>query len=185
MIVGILLAAGASRRFGSRKLLHPLPDGVPLGVRSAQTLRSTTDTTIAVVSPHDQELPHLLRQQGVEICVCERSDDGMGASLACGVRASAAADGWVVALADMPFLQPATIAALVQALRDGAPIAAPAHAGRRGHPVGFGRQYGAALQALGGDEGARGILARERANIVLVPVDDAGVHRDVDTRADL
>ena len=36
MIVGILLAAGAGTRFGGGKLLHPLPDGVPMGVASVR-----------------------------------------------------------------------------------------------------------------------------------------------------
>lgn len=185
MIVGILLAAGNSRRFGAQKLLHPLADGTPLGVRSAHHLRSAVDTVVAVVSPQDRVLPELLRRVGTEVCLCARSDEGMGASLACGVAASAAADGWVIALADMPFIQPATIDAVAQALREGAAIAAPVYGGTRGQPVGFGRQYGAELRMLAGDEGARAIVNRERAKLVLVSVDDPGVHRDVDTRNDL
>ena len=47
----------------------------------------------------------------------------MGLSLACGVRASADAPGWVIALADMPYILPATIAALVRCLRRGAALA--------------------------------------------------------------
>lgn len=185
MIVGILLAAGASRRFGSRKLLHPLADGVPLGLRSAQNLQHGVGKAIAVVSPLDRELSDLFQQAGLEICVCARSSEGMGASLACGVRASAAADGWIIALADMPFIQPATIAAVVRALQDGAAIAAPAHEGKRGHPVGFGREYYTELAALREDEGARAIVKRDDRNVVLVTVDDPGIHGDIDTPEDL
>lgn len=185
MIVGILLAAGASRRFGSRKLLHALAEGVPLGLRSAQTLQSALAKTIAVVAPLERELADLYQQAGWEICVCARSHEGMGASLACGVRASAAADGWIIALADMPFIRPATIAAIARALQGGAPIAAPVCAGRRGHPVGFGREYYAELAALGGDEGGRAIVKRDERKLVLVPADDPGIHADIDTPEDL
>lgn len=185
MIVGLLLAAGESRRFGSRKLLHRLPDGAPIGVRSAQNLKQATSRVVAVVAPADSELAETLALLGIDICRCERSREGMGASLACGVRAAPDADGWVIALADMPFIQPATIAAVAQAIRDGAPIAAAAHAGQRGHPVGFAREYYAELAALGGDEGARVLLARDRARMQLIPVDDPGVHRDIDTPEDL
>lgn len=185
MIVGLLLAAGESRRFGSRKLLHRLADGTPIGVRSAQHLQQATDRVVAVVSPGDAELTELFAPLGVELCGCARAREGMGASLACGVTAAADAGGWVVALADMPFIRPATIAAIAQAIRAGAPLAAPAYAGRRGHPVGFAREYYAELAALGGDEGARALLNRDRDRMQLIPVDDPGTHRDIDTPADL
>lgn len=185
MIVGILLAAGESRRFGSPKLLHPLPDGAPLGLRAAANLAAGVDHVIAVVSADASALSVQLSKAPVEIRICPQARDGMGASLACGVRAAADADGWVVALADMPFIAPSTIASIAQALRDGAPIAAPIHAARRGHPVGFAREYFAELTALTGDVGARSILQRDAARIVLVPVDDPGIHRDIDTPENL
>jgi molybdenum cofactor cytidylyltransferase len=107
----------------------------------------------------------------------------MGASLAWGVRAAPAAAGWVIALADMPWVRSQTIAAIVAALRAGAPIAAPECRGRRGHPVGFAAAYYPQLSVLSGDEGAKRLLGEQ--SVVLVATDDEGVLRDVDTRADL
>lgn len=186
MIVGILLAAGESHRFGSQKLLHRLPDGTPLGLRSATNLVRAVDRAIVVVPPPTaRDLVDLFTNAGVEINVCPRSSEGMGASLACGVRASANADGWLIALADMPFIQPSTIAAVAQALRDGAAIAAPVYDGRRGHPVGFSREYFVELAALSGDVGAKDIVQRDRARVMLLPADDPGIHRDIDTLGDL
>lgn len=185
MIVGLLLAAGESRRFGSRKLLYPLADGTLIGVRSAENLKRALNRVVAVVSPTDSDLVSRFAALDIEICPCNRSREGMGASFACGVRAAPDADGWVIALADMPSIQPATIAAIAQAIRDGAPIAAPVHAGQRGHPVGFAREYYAELAALGGDEGARVLLARDRTRVKLIPVDDPGIHQDIDTPEDL
>jgi len=185
MIVGILLAAGESRRFGARKLLHPLADGTPMLLQSASTMTAALTRTVVVVAPEDSALLALAVRAGADLCVCERSRDGMGESLACGVRASAQARGWIVALADMPFIQSATIRAIARALEAGAPIAAPTHEDRRGHPVGFAREYYAQLAALGGDEGARRIIECDRARLVLVPVNDPGIHRDIDTLADL
>ena len=47
---------------------------------------------------------------------CPRAQEGMGASLACGVMASPDASGWIVALADMPWIRPATIQSVAAAL---------------------------------------------------------------------
>lgn len=185
MIIGILLAAGESSRFGARKILHPLEQGVPMGIRSAQNLVGAVDRMLVVVQPEDEAYARLLNRAGLAVLPCAGWRDGMGASLACGVRAGSDAAGWVVALADMPFIRPETISAVVHALREGAPLAAPVFDGRRGHPVGFARDYGAELCALSGDIGAREILARDRSRIELLTVDDAGIHRDIDTKADL
>ena len=109
----------------------------------------------------------------------------MGASLACGVAASAQAEGWIVALADMPWIDPATIALVADAIRGGSDLVATSHIGVRGHPVGFARQHYTALTALVGDEGAKSILATHRDGLRLIEVADSGVLRDVDTRADI
>ncbi|HWJ95502.1 MAG TPA: NTP transferase domain-containing protein, partial [Telluria sp.] len=89
----------------------------------------------------------------------------------------------VVALGDMPFVAPATISALADALSGGAGIAAPVADARRGNPVGFGPQHLDALLALEGDQGARGIVKGHP--VTEVAVDDPGIHRDVDTPDDL
>jgi molybdenum cofactor cytidylyltransferase len=109
----------------------------------------------------------------------------MGASLACGAAAAHDADGWVVALADMPWISPTSIAAVADAIRDGAEIAATQTDGKRGHPVGFSRKYGPLLASLTGDEGARNIVAARQWALQLVDVDDPGVLRDVDLPTDL
>jgi molybdenum cofactor cytidylyltransferase len=109
----------------------------------------------------------------------------MGCSLACAVNATADADGWVVALADMPWIAPATIAAVADALADGADLAATSFGGRRAHPVGFAKRHRPALSALTGDDGAKSVVAAHLSQLRLIEVDDDGVVRDVDTVADL
>jgi len=184
-IVGILLAAGASTRFGADKLRAPLPDGTPVVLASARALLAGTDRALAVLRPERPELGELLAAQGMQTVVCRDAVTGMGASLACGVRAAHDAAGWVIALADMPFLRDATVAAVAQALRAGATIAAPVWNGRRGHPVGFDRQWYPALAALRSDTGARELLAAHADRITWVHCDDPGVVRDIDLPSDL
>ena len=109
----------------------------------------------------------------------------MGHSLAAGVAASAGADGWLVALADMPRIQVATLGRVAAAIAGGAALAAPVFAGRRGHPVGFAARWQSALLALEGDEGARAILRHHAPLLHTLASDDPGVLQDVDTPADL
>lgn len=184
-MVGILLAAGQGSRFGSDKLLHRLPDGTPLAVAAARSLRQACDRLIAVLRPGSDTLAGLLAAEGCEIVICQEAEAGMGHSLAAGVRASPVALGWVVALADMPFIAATSYQAVVAALRAGASLAASEFRSQRGHPVGFAGQWFEQLAALTGDHGGKPILAAHRDEMVLCPVDDPGVLRDIDRPADL
>lgn len=182
---GILLAGGASSRFGSQKLLHALPDGTPIGARSAAILREGVGNALAVVRPGDVALMRIFAEAGCDVLETPRALEGMGGSLAAAVSASADAEGWIVALADMPFIQPASILAVRRALETGASIAVPCVAGKRGHPVGFSAAWRGAFSGLAGDEGARRILVANADAVTQVPVGDAGIFRDVDVPGDL
>jgi molybdenum cofactor cytidylyltransferase len=184
-VVGILLAAGRSTRFGSNKLCHRLADGTPLALRSALNLRAGVGAVLAVVRRHDHELQAALAAAGIDWMPCAAADAGMAATIACGVGATAGARGWLIALADMPYIRPATSAAVAAAIRAGAPLAAPFHLGRRGHPVGFGAALGDELCALQGDEGARSLIQRHAGELQRIDCDDAGVLADIDVPADL
>lgn len=202
--VGILLAAGRGRRFDPagihNKLLQPLAGSDPVAMASARALLAVLPRVVAVVACDDDGVADALRAAGCEITVCPDAGRGMAASLVHGLRAcapactpsGAAAAGsdvasarasWIVALGDMPFVKPATIAALAAALADGAQIAAPVYGGQRGNPVGFGPLHLPALLALRGDHGARAILSNHP--VTLVSVDDPGILRDIDLPADL
>src|SRR6185436_14688711 len=124
-IVGLLLAAGSATRFGSDKLSYCLPHGVPIAVQAARHLHAVVPNVFAVVKPGTGELIPVLEKEGCRVVVCEQAAEGMGASLACAVRAAGRADGYLVALADMPFVRTASIAAVRDALAAGAPLAAP------------------------------------------------------------
>jgi len=185
LIAGVLLAAGSGSRFGGGKLLARLADGTPVGVRSARALRAAVDRALAVVRPGDGELAALLEAEGFEVLPFADAAEGMGASLAFGVAAIPDAGGWLVALADMPWVRPETVSAVAGLLRGGALIAAPARGGRRGHPVGFGHSLISELTGLRGDRGAREVLTRHADSILLLDVDDDGILFDVDELDDI
>ena len=184
-IVGILLAAGSASRFGGGKLLAPLEDGTPLGVRALINLIACVDSVVAVVRPGDQALARALSDHGAKVAVCPYAANGMGQSLAWAIRATPLAKGWVIALADMPWIDIATTRRIADALERGAALVAASHQGVRGHPVGFLRHFYAELAALSGDEGAKALVRRHARELQLIETDDAGVSRDVDTPTDL
>lgn len=196
-IVGILLAAGRGRRFdpaGQRnKLLQVLPGSVPgssdlVVAASARTLLAALPRTIAVVPPGDGGVAGVLSGLGCDVTVCPDADSGMAASLVHAIRhslrdAARPPAAWLVALGDMPFVDVSTLLALRDVLTHGASIAVPMLDGRRGNPVGFGRNHLAALLALSGDQGARALL--QTGPVTTVPVRDPGILRDIDTPGDL
>lgn len=184
-ITGILLAAGSARRFGAHKLLHPLHDGVSVAAAAAQALMQVLPNTLAVVKPGDHALIEMFTELGLHIIENSLADEGMGTSLAAGVNATASADGWLVALADMPWIQPATISAVAQRLADGASIIAPVYAGRRGHPAGFSSRWLQPLRSLSGDSGARDLIAENPDALELFTTEDAAILKDIDYPHDL
>ena len=187
---GILLAAGYSKRFGSNKLLQALPAGepgagTPIGLAAAKHLLEALPESIAVVRPRAQKLGKILRDAGCNTVVCKNANEGMGTSLAAGVRAASEADGWVVALADMPFIRTETVRTVARAISEGAAIAAPVYRGERGHPVGFARRFLDELSSLHGDDGARQFIKQHPEWLKLFEVDDPGAVRDIDKPSDL
>ena len=184
-IVGLWLAAGSGRRFGADKRWQPLADGTPMALASAASLRATCDDVLAVLRPDDTVLGERLQELGCRVVVNQQAAAGLGSSLAAGVRASANAAGWLVALADMPFIASTSHQAVCESLLSGASLVVPTHGGQRGHPVGFSREWLGELSRLDGDVGARHILRDHPERVEVLAVDDPGILADVDHPEDL
>ena len=184
-VVGVLLAAGQSRRFGDNKLHHEIEPGIPLGLYAARNLMAVLPESVAVVRPDDRVLPPLFEHIGLRIVVNPLAHEGIGTSLAAGVAASADGRGWVIALADMPYIQRSTYQQVVEALTSTDKIVAPRYGEQRGHPVGFPKRFGTTLQRLQGDHGAREIISMNSLQLSLFDVNDEAVTKDIDEPADL
>lgn len=184
----VLLAAGFGRRFGSDKRHHPLDDGASLISHSVRLYAAAFPATLVILRPEDdtlaEEVMSLPGLEGVQVVRCADAHLGMGHSLACGAQAASAA-GWsylFVALADMPWVQPHTLAEL-RGVMEQAPASAvvqPRYRGTPGHPVGFGAGMFECLKALRGDAGARAVL-KDAGTVLTVHLADAGILRDLDT----
>lgn len=185
MTTGILLlAAGRAVRFGTDKRLAILPDGQSVIDAALVNIRASGLPLLVCVGEGDAELARRLEEQGVSCLRCSRASEGMGGTLAEGVSHIPGWDGVLVALADMPWIAPATYRAVAQRLATGS-IIVPVCDGRRGHPVGFGRHFYRELAALGGDTGARQLLDTHAGRISELPLADTAIHRDIDVPEDL
>jgi len=186
MMNAILLAAGSGSRFGGKKLLAKLPDGTPIGVASWRNLAAAASNCIAVVRAGDTVLRDLLESEGAHVVECGDAQLGMSRSLVTGINATRDANGWLIALGDMPYIEPVTVTKVLAAINAGALIAVPTYHGKRGHPVGLSADLGEELLEIQGDEGAREIVKRHTDKCLFIDCDDdPGILRDIDTLQDI
>ena len=181
MTVGVLLlAAGSSRRFGSDKRFAQLPDGRTLLNATLENFLQSGLPLRVCLGADDSALATTLDKRGIEVVVCQRSAEGMGATLA---EASGGLEDWsavLVALADMPLIRPGTISriATVAAPKQ---IVVPSFEGQQGHPVAFGSHFFNLLTQCKGDRGARWVIDGHPQAVSELAIDDPGILRDVDT----
>ena len=189
----VILAAGAGRRFGGRKLLAPF-EGRPLLAGALDAAFAAPARRVLLITDGDPELAAtardhvraLGREADFDIVVAVEAAEGMGASLRTAVAALPPdSEGVFVFLGDMPRIPPGLARDLARSLTPGVDAVAPCFEGRRGHPVLCGKACFPALRGLSGDLGARDLLAAMGERLALVDSPDAGVLFDVDRLEDL
>jgi len=185
MIQGILLAAGKSQRFGSNKLEAVLPNQKPVALQSALSLKQVVENTVVVTSEEQQALINLFEEHSIETFVSGNSHLGIGHTISDAILHTKDASGWMIMLADMPFISLSTIQVIRQAMNGGAEICVPYHNGRQGHPVGFSQKYRDYLVQLSGDKGAKSILKKFSDKVSVIDVEDENILKDIDYRDDL
>ncbi|WIV57401.1 nucleotidyltransferase family protein [Amycolatopsis nalaikhensis] len=185
-VAGLLLAAGAGRRFGGPKALADL-DGQPLVLRALRTLTDAGCTPIRVVIGAAAEEVRALLPDPAQAVQADDWATGMGASLRAGLEALTATETPVAALVhlvDLPWVG-ADILTRVLANATEDTVARAAYDGLPGHPVLLGRRWWREIaESAQGDRGARDWLAT-RDDLRLVECGDLGSGRDVDRRHDL
>ena len=171
MIAGLLLASGASRRFGSNKLVAPL-DGRAVVRWSAEALVGAVDATFVVVPATSDEIRGALHGLPVRWVENVDASEGMATSIRAGVAAlPAEVDAVVITLGDQPLIDVDVIRDVVATWRAATPgtraVVAEYDDGR-GHPALFGAELFTELRALEGDRGARELLASLGESVAVV-----------------
>ncbi len=181
----VILAAGEGRRMGGPNKLVAEIAGVSLIRRVTEAaLASRALRPVIVVTGH-RRAAILTALDGLAIAEVYNPAhaSGLSTSLKAGIAAlPATADGALILLGDMPFVDSATIDRIIAAFEASGRLAivAPVHAGRRGNPVLWPRRFFSALMAIEGDKGARDLIAAHAAEVIEVTAGE-GVARDLDT----
>jgi molybdenum cofactor cytidylyltransferase len=185
-VTGLIPAAGASRRFGSSKLLADLA-GEPLLQHTLRAvLESGVSRVVLVVAPaHGLGAVPLIGDERVALAVNPEPDRGMFSSIQTGLRHVTPGQAVLVLPADMPFVRRETVAAVVETHRRGGGAVVAAVGGRRGHPLLIPGDVWPRLLEQDAWTTLKAALSELRVPVQEIPVDDPGVVRDVDVRGDL
>ncbi|MEQ1711845.1 MAG: nucleotidyltransferase family protein [Hyphomicrobium sp.] len=197
-VTAVLLAAGASTRFGAGNKLLAEIGGEAMVARVARALLCSQVGAIIVVTPPDRSAiaAALARvEAGGRLSLIANPDPsrGIASSIATGIFAvDATSAGVMIVPGDMPDLAAADFDRLLAAfVAEGgdALVHAATAAGRQRNPVVWPRRLFGALAALQGDVGGKPLIAGERAvrpdRVVAVAFADEAALRDVDRPEDL
>lgn len=164
-VAGILLAAGAASRMGRNKLLIDL-DGEPLVRRAARrALAAGLDPLLVVVGHEAERVRGALDGLACTPVDNPRFAEGMNTSLSAGLAAvPLAAEAALVLLADMPFVEPGMIEAVVARWREtGAPVVASRYGAAVAPPTLYARPLFPRLSGGTGEGRGREVVRGEGA----------------------
>jgi molybdenum cofactor cytidylyltransferase len=183
--VGLVPAAGFAERFGSDKMLVQVDGGPLIRATVASLLKGGVEAVVVVVPPDSDEIRSaLVGLSGVTVTTNASREKGMFSSIQAGARL-ADGDPILVLPGDQPWVEPATVAALLARYAEVGVIVSPRFNGKRGHPVVIPGKYRQEIVDAAEGVTLHHILKAHADERVDMDVYDRGVVRDVDVPADL
>jgi molybdenum cofactor cytidylyltransferase len=181
----IVLAAGASTRFGSAKQLVRIAGRPMLHATVTRAVEVAGNAVIVVLGARADELAPLLSHSPASVVINREWREGLASSIRAGVaRLPAACAGAMLLLADQPAVTAEDLRRLAGTWRrQPGYVAAAVYGTTVGVPAIFPRSAFSDLLQLRGDRGARALIQRNPDRLVRVPMESAAV--DIDTPEDL
>jgi molybdenum cofactor cytidylyltransferase len=182
-VIGLVLAAGGSKRLGTPKQLLPYGNATLLDHVLATARDCDFDQLLCVIGGSAEEVRARVNLDGAQIIENRDFGDGCSSSIAAALGAvDPRAEVLILMLGDQPGVTAAAIDALIDHRGDSA-FAACAYENGRGHPLAFARSTFPELADLHGDKGVWKLLDRHATKVADVPV-PGPIPRDVDTDED-
>ena len=183
--MGLLLAAGSSKRMGKKNKLLTEIDGNKMIVHVAEQIKQSKVDEITVVTGHEADQIKLALNHVITKFVYNPNfTKGLTTSLKTGLKhISDDIDGVIIFLGDMPLIKAHHINQIIEAFNptEGRSICVPIHGRKRGNPVLWGKQYLREILSIKGDIGARQLFEKYSDQISEIIIDTDVVLFDVDT----
>jgi molybdenum cofactor cytidylyltransferase len=184
LLAAVVPAAGLSRRMGREKILLPFGRSTLLETILETLAAAGVTQVVAVLRPDLPEAANRAGRSGARVVVNPRPEEEMLESIRLGLAAiPAEAEAVFIWPADHPAVSAGTIALLARSA-DPARALIPSFRSRRGHPALVGRELLPGIAEIPPNEGLRHLWRTRRQAVVEIPVEDAGVVRNVDTPED-
>lgn len=181
-ISGVILAAGRSRRMGRPKQLLRYRGRTFLQHALDCAREADLDRLILVLGHEADAILEKTDVRGVEVVVNRDYGLGQSTSVIRGLDAAGACDGVLFQLGDQPLVESDTLNRIIGCFRKEGPGAVvPVYQGTRGNPALLGTCFFHQIRTLRGDTGPRRILRDDPDRVRLLPVEDEGIVRDIDT----
>jgi molybdenum cofactor cytidylyltransferase len=184
-VSAVVPAAGRAERFGGGKLTVDI-HGEPLLTHTVRSLLDGGIRSVLVIVSRRADVRRVALLDDPRVRVIANPDPGRGMFSSIQVGLAASADGIVLVLpGDMPFVSPATVAAVAALAAEKDALVLPVHAGRRGHPIALSTALRAPLIDADPASNLKLALAALGTPPLELAVEDPGILRDVDVSSDL
>ena len=184
-IVGLVLAAGSSKRMGNTNKLTAEVKGKPMLNHILDALSSTNLQDVLVVTGYqNKKVEEVIKNKKAKIIYNPDHKKGLSSSLKKGLDALPKnTDGILVCLGDMPLITAQIIEKLILSFDpvEGRSICIPVVGRKRGNPVLWSSKFFPEIKKISGDIGAKTLLDTYSDEVYEVPINQDEILIDIDT----